>query len=96
MGAECAATFLPFILDVINLHLNLPSPFRKARFTENVLRERDGEACTKPSCFAVGFVAAAFFSGGQYFVVRDANRWTIQIDLDAMELTQCMIRQNLT
>jgi len=50
------------------LKRKVPSPSRKARFTVNAHRERDGEASTKPHCIgALGFVEAARFLGGHLF-----------------------------
>jgi hypothetical protein len=37
---------------VSQLKKDVPSPSRRTRFTENVLRERDEEASTKPSLLA--------------------------------------------
>jgi hypothetical protein len=48
----------------------VPSPSRRTRFTENVLRERDGEAATRPPLLvAANFVAAARSWGVQLFVL---------------------------
>jgi hypothetical protein len=51
--------------EFVNLKRNVPSPSRKTRFTENGLRERDGETSTKPSCLIAGLLEAACFWGGQ-------------------------------
>jgi len=54
--------------------MKAPGPSRKTRFTENVLRERDGPAATKPSCLALAFVEAARFWGGHALAQEGTKR----------------------